>query len=166
MSNQRNTTPVIAAAISDNHLGLQFGEVDVTITDLSRQIFTKDASFRDMRRAADRIGLSWEGTSNSNFRVRLTFAATDTPVYLPNGEVPESIQEAFSKVMGSANEQCYGELVYDSRFLRASLWVDRVSTWHLRYDVQCIEKAMVNYQKLVHRAVIRKQGWKIINTML
>lgn len=165
MTNERNTTKVIANEIVSANICMQVGNADVTIFDVTRQVFHRGASFRDMRRAADRLGLIWEGTSNSNFRIKLVFSATNSPVYLPNGEVPASIQAAFAAIIGEANEKCYSGVTCDSRFLRASRWVDRNAIWNLRHDIQCIENAMVKYQALVRRAVIGKQGWKVINTM-
>ena len=166
MTQERNTTKVIANAVVDSDFRNQFYIGDMEVSDQMFMLFKKDASFRDMRRAAGRLGLAWEGTTNSNFRVKLTFSATNSPVYLPNGEVPDSIQEAFSKIFASVQDKAYSVVKVDTRCLRVSMWINRDSLWNAQWDISRIRIAMGMFQTLVRRAVIGKQGWKIINNML
>lgn len=165
MAQERNTTKVITNAVVDSDFRNQFYIGDIEIGDQMFMLFKKDASFRDMHRSADRLGLTWEGTTNSNFRVKLTFSATNSPVYLPNGEVPDSIQEVFSKIFSSVQDNAYNKVTVDSRCLRVSVLIDRDSVWNAQWDISRIRIAMGMFQTLVRRAVIGKQGWKVINTM-
>ena len=124
-----------------------------------RQAITRNATFRQLRRTADQLGLKWEGTSNSNFKIILAIDLMMNPVYNPDGQQGCKLQQAFAKAftnMGTTNH-----VIADQRFFRVTTEVEnRYSAMaSARHELFFVDCSIDYFMHMVEKAVIQKNGW-------
>jgi hypothetical protein len=120
---------------------------------------THNATFRQLRRAADQIGLKWEGTSNSDFKIILAIDLMMNPVYNPGGQQDCKLQQAFAKAfndMGTTNQ-----VIADPRFFRVTMEVENrySSMVTARHELFLVDCSIDYFMRMVEKAVIQKNGW-------